>query len=105
MLFRQLQEPRTRTLSYLVGSRRGGKAVLIDPVREHLPLYLRLLGALDLELAFAIDTHTHVDHTSALGALLIHTDAVTAMARESQAEFVARHLADGERLDVDGMQL
>jgi len=105
MLFRQLSDATTRTLSYLVASRRGGKAVLVDPVRSQLRLYLRLLEALDLSLAFAIDTHTHHGHDSALGALLIHTDCVTVMGRESQVDCVARHLRDGEVLKVDGLEI
>jgi sulfur dioxygenase len=105
MLFRQLSDATTRTLSYLVASRRGGQAVLVDPVRSQLQLYLRLLEALDLRLAFAIDTHTHHGHDSALGALLIHTDCVTVMGRESQVDCVARHLRDGEVLKVDGLEI
>jgi sulfur dioxygenase len=105
MLFRQLSDATTRTLSYLVASRRGGKAMLIDPVRSQLRLYLRLLEALDLELSFAVDTHTHDGHDSALGALLIYTDCVTVMGRESQVDCVARHLRDGEVLELDGLAI
>lgn len=105
MLFRQLSDATTRTLSYLVASRRGGKAALIDPVRGQLKFYLRLLEALDLELAFAIDTHTHHGHDSALGALLMYTDCVTVMGRESRVDCVARHLRDGEVIELDGLEL
>jgi sulfur dioxygenase len=105
MLFRQLSDATTRTLSYLVASRRGGKALLIDPVRSQLRLYLRLLEALDLELAFAVDTHTHEGHDSALGALLMYTDCVTVMGRESRVDCVARHLRDGEVLELDGLRI
>ena len=75
MLFRQLLEEKTRTFTYLVASRRGGEALLIDPVRDELPLYLRLLDALDLRLIFAFDTHTHHDHDSALEALVEQKNA------------------------------
>lgn len=105
MLFRQLLDERARAFTYLVAARRGGEAVLIDPVRGQLGLYLRLLEALDLQLAFAIDTHSHHDHDSALEALLDATGCVTAMGYESQADGVARHLADGERLELDGLTL
>jgi sulfur dioxygenase len=111
MLFRQLLDEPSRTLTYLVGSRRGGEAVLIDPVREQLPLYLRLLDALDLRLVFAIDTHTHHDHETALAPLLEQSDCVTAMGRETRAEpgkstdYVVRHLRDGEVLEVGGLEL
>jgi glyoxylase-like metal-dependent hydrolase (beta-lactamase superfamily II) len=105
MLFRQLAHKKSSTLSYLVASRRGGEAVFIDPVRDHLDLYLRLIEALDLRLVFAIDTHRHTDHDSALEALLDCTQCVTAMGQESRAECVARHLSDGEVIDLDGTRL
>jgi sulfur dioxygenase len=105
MLFRQLVDEKSRTFTYLVGSRRGGDALLIDPVRDQLELYLRLIEALDLRLIFAIDTHSHHDHESALAALFDRNECVTAMGRESQAPFVARHLSDGEVIDIDGLEL
>ena len=105
MLFRQLLDERTRAFTYLVAARRGGEAVLVDPVSGQIELYLRLLEALDLRLAFAIDTHSHHDHESALEGLLDATGCVTVMGYESQADGVARHLADGESLEVDGLAL
>lgn len=105
MLFRQLLEEKSRTFTYLVASRRGGEAVLIDPVREQVPLYLRLIEALDVRLVFAIDTHSHHDHESALETLLDRTGCVTVMGHQSRAECVGRHLSDGELVDVDGLTL
>ncbi len=105
MLFRQLLHRPSSTLTYLIASRHGGEALFIDPVREHLELYLRLIEALDLRLVFAIDTHRHEDHESALEALLDHTQCVTAMGQESGADCVARHVSDGEMIDIDGVKL
>jgi sulfur dioxygenase len=105
MLFRQLLDETSRTFTYLVASSRGARAVLIDPVHEHVGLYLRLLEALDLRLGFALDTHGHHDHRSALPALLEQTDCITAMGHESRARGVVRHLRDAEVLDVGGLRL
>jgi sulfur dioxygenase len=105
MLFRQLFDENSRTFTYLVASRRGGEALLIDPVRDQLAYYLRLIDALDLRLVFAIDTHSHHDHESALVELFDQTDCVTAMGRESPAAFIARRLGDGEVIDIDGLKL
>lgn len=105
MLFRQLLHRKSHTFTYLVASRRGGEALFIDPVLDDVELYLRLIEALDVRLLFAIDTHVHVDHESALEALLDHTQCVTAMGQESRAECVARHVSDGEIIDIDGLQL
>lgn len=105
MLFRQLLDEGSGTLSYLVASERGGQAVLIDPVLAHTELYLRLLEALDLRLVFAVDTHSHHDHESALPALLERTECVTAMGRESRSTEVVRRVRDGEVLAFGGLRL
>jgi sulfur dioxygenase len=105
MLFRQLLDEKSRTFTYLVASRRGGEAVLIDPVEDQIDLYLRLIEALDLRLVLAIDTHSHHDHESALEALSDRTECVAAMGRESHAPYVTRHLSDGEVIDIDGLEL
>jgi glyoxylase-like metal-dependent hydrolase (beta-lactamase superfamily II) len=105
MLFRQLVHEKSSTFSYLVASRRGGEALFIDPVRDQLDLYLRLIEALDLRLVFAIDTHLHTEHESALEALLDSTQCVTAMGQETRAECVARYLSDGEVIELDGLTL
>jgi hypothetical protein len=45
MLFRQLFDKTSSTYTYLMASRRGGEALLIDPVFEHTNRYLKLLEA------------------------------------------------------------
>jgi sulfur dioxygenase len=105
MLFRQLLDERSRTLTYLVASGRGGEALLIDPVFEQVPLYLRLLDALDLRLAFAIDTHSHHDHDSALQLLGERSACVTVMGRENGATYAHRQLGDGDVFALDGLEL
>jgi glyoxylase-like metal-dependent hydrolase (beta-lactamase superfamily II) len=104
-LFRQLFEPETSTFTYLVASRRGGEALLLDPVREEMPKYAALLGELDVRLVFAVDTHVHADHVTALGALRELTECATVMGSESRAECVSRRVVDGEVLRIDGIEL
>ena len=69
MIFRQLFDSISCTYTYLLGSRSGGEALIIDPVLEKADHYLRLLRELDLTLIKAIDTHVHADHMTALGEL------------------------------------
>jgi sulfur dioxygenase len=59
MIFRQLFEPVSCTYSCLIASRRGGEALIIDPVLETADRYLQLLCELDLRLVKAVDTHLH----------------------------------------------
>jgi sulfur dioxygenase len=105
LIFRQLFERETSTYSYLVARRAGGEALIIDPVLEETGKYVQLLRELDIRLAFAIDTHVHADHVTALGALRETTHCVTIMGAESKAECVSRRVADGEVIHLDGIEL
>jgi sulfur dioxygenase len=105
MIFRQLFERESSTYSYLIASRPGGEALIIDPVLEKTEEYVQLLRELDVRLAFAVDTHVHADHVTALGALRERTACTTIMGAQSRAECVSRRVADGERIRIDGIEL
>jgi sulfur dioxygenase len=103
MLFRQLFDPVSSTYTYLLASRPGGEALIIDPVLERVDRYVQLIDELRLKLVKAVDTHVHADHISALGALRDRTHCTTVMGERSNADVVAMRLADGERLTVEGL--
>ncbi|GMW08137.1 MAG: MBL fold metallo-hydrolase [Gammaproteobacteria bacterium] len=105
MIFRQLFEQESSTWTYLVAARPGGRALLIDPVDSQADMYLQLIGQLGLKLEYAIDTHTHADHVTALGVLHDRTGCVTVMGEHTAAECIGRRIADGEVIDCDGLQL
>lgn len=105
MLFRQLFDRESSTYTYLLAPRTGGEALLIDPVKEHLPQYLQLIQELELRLVFAVDTHVHADHVTGLGALRSATDCTTIMGAQSKAECVSRKVIDGEHIRVGGLEL
>ncbi len=105
MLFRQLFERDSSTYTYLVAEREGGEALLIDPVKSELPRYLQLIDELGLRLVFAVDTHVHADHVTALGDLRTATTCATLMGAQSKAECVSHKISDGDRLKVDGLEL
>ncbi len=105
MLFRQLFEPVSGTYSYLLASRRGGEALIIDPVLEKVDRYLQLMEELDLKLVKAVDTHLHADHITGLGALRDRTHCITVMGEQSQVDVVSMRLADGDSLHIEGISL
>jgi len=105
MLFRQFFDPVSSTYTYLLASRRNGEAVIIDPVKERLDQYRTLIDQLGLGLLYAIDTHTHADHVTALGDLRNTTGCVTIMGEFSKADCVSERVRDGQVLDVDGIRL
>ncbi|HCT41714.1 MAG TPA: Zn-dependent hydrolase [Moraxellaceae bacterium] len=105
MLFRQLFDSASSTYTYLLADRKTGDAVLIDPVREHMDSYLRLLDELELKLVMAVDTHVHADHITALGLLRETTGCVTYMGQQAQADCVSARFSDGEKLRFGSYEL
>ncbi|MDX1515070.1 MAG: MBL fold metallo-hydrolase [Gammaproteobacteria bacterium] len=105
MIFRQLFEPVSCTYSYLVASRPGGEALIIDPVLDKVDRYLQLLEELDLKLVKAIDTHVHADHITGLGALRDRTRCVTVMGEQSGVDVVSMRVSDGEQVSIEGVGL
>jgi glyoxylase-like metal-dependent hydrolase (beta-lactamase superfamily II)/rhodanese-related sulfurtransferase len=103
MIFRQLFDQVSGTYSYLLASRRGGEAMIIDPVLEKVDRYLQLMAELDLKLVKAVDTHLHADHITGLGALRDRTQCVTVMGEQSKVDVVSMRIADGDRLTIEGI--
>ena len=103
MIFRQLFEPVSCTYSYLLASRRGGEALIIDPVLEKVDRYLPLVNELNLKLVKALDTHLHADHLTGLGALRDRTHCMTVMGEQSSVEVVSMRVADGDQLEIEGL--
>src|SRR5437867_2378747 len=105
MIFRQLFDSVSGTYTYLLASRRGGEALIIDPVLEKVQRYIQLIKELDLKLVKAVDTHLHADHITGLGALRDHTHCITVMGEMSKADVVSMRLADGDKLTIGGVAL
>jgi sulfur dioxygenase len=105
MIFRQLFDSTSSTYTYLLASRHGGEALIIDPVLEKVDRYIQLLNELDLRLVKAIDTHLHADHISGLDALRERTRCITVMGEQTRADVVSIRVGDGDRVDIEGLSL
>jgi glyoxylase-like metal-dependent hydrolase (beta-lactamase superfamily II)/rhodanese-related sulfurtransferase len=105
VIFRQLFEPISGTYSYVLASRRGGEALIIDPVLEKVDRYLRLMEELELNLVKALDTHLHADHITGLGALRDRTQCITVMGEQSKVDVVSIRVADGDSIRIEGLVL
>ncbi len=105
MIFRQLFDSVSGTYSYLLASRAGGEALILDPVLEKVDRYCQLLRELDLRLVKAVDTHLHADHVTGLGELRDRTHCVTIMGEQSKADVVAMRVSDGDRVMIEGLSL
>jgi glyoxylase-like metal-dependent hydrolase (beta-lactamase superfamily II)/rhodanese-related sulfurtransferase len=105
MIFRQLFDSVSGTYSYLLASRPGGEALILDPVLEKADRYCRLLRELDLRLVKAVDTHLHADHVTGLGELRDRTQCITIMGEQSKADVVSMRVSDGDKVMIEGLSL
>jgi len=105
MIFRQLFDATSGTYTYLLASRPGGEALIIDPVLEKVDRYLQLVRELDLKLVKAADTHLHADHITGLGALRDRTRCITVMGEQTHADVVSMRVAEGDRIEIEGLRL
>ena len=48
MIFKQLFDTKSSTYTYLISSGKGREALIIDPVKENVGDYIKLLNELDL---------------------------------------------------------
>jgi glyoxylase-like metal-dependent hydrolase (beta-lactamase superfamily II)/rhodanese-related sulfurtransferase len=105
MIFRQLFDSVSGTYSYILASRSGGEALILDPVLEKVDRYCQLLRELDLKLVKAVDTHLHADHVTGLGELRNRTHCVTIMGEQSKADVVAMRVSEGDKVMIEGITL
>ena len=105
MIFRQLFDSVSGTYTYLLASRHGGEALIIDPVLEKVDRYLQLVRELDLKLVKAVDTHLHADHVTGLGALRDRTHCITVMGEQTHADVVSMRVTEGDRIEIEGLSL
>lgn len=105
MIFRQLFDQASGTYSYLLASRRGGEALIIDPVLEKVDRYIQLLRELDLRLVKAVDTHLHADHITGLAELRERTQCITVMGEHTKADVVSMRVTEGDAIAIEGVSL
>jgi sulfur dioxygenase len=98
LLFRELNRGKCKT--YLVACARTRKALVIDPVREHISRYLGFLAYHQLTLDAVVDTHTHADHPTASFQLRDLVDARLIMHRRAPAPGVTHHVEDGDAIEI-----
>lgn len=98
MLFRQLFDKESSTYTYLLADETSREAVLIDPVLEQVERDVTLLRELDLTLVYALDTHVHADHVTALGTLRERLGCKTVLSERAGVGCADVMVKDGDRL-------
>ena len=105
MIFRQFFDNISSTYTYLIASRRGAEALIIDPVLEKTDKYIALLEQLELKLVKVIDTHIHADHISGISELRDKTKCITIMGEQAPADIVTMHVKDNEKIKIENIEL
>lgn len=103
MLFRELNRGKCKT--YLVACERTRRAVLIDPLRNHVERYLAMLAYERLTLDALIDTHTHADHPTGSFLLKDLTDSRLIMHRRAPVPAANEHVDDGDTIRIGDLEL
>lgn len=99
-LFRQLHDPETSTLTYLLADPNTWAAALIDPVPDKQALYLTWLAQHGLKLKYVLLTHSPRDQPVGYVSLCAETGARLAAHVSASLENCDQRLRDGDRLYV-----
>ena len=105
MLFHQLFDKNSSTYTYLIASKKGREALIIDPVLENVETYIHLLKELDLKLVKVIDTHIHADHITGASRLKDQTNCTTIMGEQTPANAVDLKVKDEEIIKLDQIEI
>lgn len=105
MLFRPLFDPESSTYTYLLADEATREAVIIDPVLEQLDRDLAVIHELGLTLKWALDTHVHADHVTALGLLRERTGCKAALSERSGTGWPDVLLRHGLRVEFGSRSL
>jgi len=105
MIFRQLFDNNSSTYTYLIASKKGREALIIDPVLENIDIYIKNLNELDLKLVKVIDTHIHADHITGASQLNKKTNCCTIMGEHTPAESVQIKVKEDEIIKLDGLKI
>ena len=105
MIFKQLFDKTSFTYTYLIASKKGREALIIDPVLDNVEQYIVLLKELDLKLVKVIDTHIHADHVTGASKLKNQTNCTTIMGDKTPADSVEIKVGDGEIIKLDQLEI
>lgn len=99
LIIQQFLRQHTGCASYLVGSKKTRKCILVDPMID-TERYEPFLKDNSLEIAALVDTHTHADHLSGLRYFSdLFPAAILAIHETAPTNFQCSKLKDGARLD------
>ncbi len=66
----QIQDPTSKSLTYIIGDKKYNKSIIIDPVEDMVDFYIEFNKKKNLQLKFTLETHLHADHISGSNKLI-----------------------------------
>jgi glyoxylase-like metal-dependent hydrolase (beta-lactamase superfamily II)/rhodanese-related sulfurtransferase len=103
----QFQRRAKDCLSYLVGSKQAGEAVVVDPTR-HTDQYVTTAAEAGLKITHVLDTHIHADHISGgrdLAAKFGVPYHFGERATERDLDYEFDPLANGETISIGDIEI
>lgn len=97
--FKQFYDEVSSTYTYIIGDSASNKAIIIDPVIEHVDTYIEDLNAQHLDLAYVLETHVHADHITGGSLLREKTGAQTAVSMLCGTFCADHQLNDGDTIE------
>ncbi|MER2491699.1 MBL fold metallo-hydrolase [Catenovulum sediminis] len=104
-MIRQLYDRDSYTYTYLLVCDKTGQAALIDPVKDNVTQYVQLLKELNLKLVYALDTHIHADHITALSVLRKATGCSTLVSSQGKVNCASGGLTNNACLTIGLLSL
>lgn len=105
MLFKQLFDPESSTLTYLIADMDSRQALIIDPVKTQIETYTTLLDEYGLKLKYSIETHVHADHITASGMLRKQLGCKTAVSQACGAIYADHQIIDMDRFYLGNTEM
>jgi sulfur dioxygenase len=105
MIFRQLIDAPTSTVTYLLADEGTREAVLIDSVFEQHLRDLALVRELGLSLKKTLETHVHADHVTGAWLMKVAAGSQILVARASGAVGADGYLSPGDRVPFGNLEL
>jgi glyoxylase-like metal-dependent hydrolase (beta-lactamase superfamily II) len=103
--FKQYFDDASSTYTYLIGDTDSKKAVIIDPVLEHVDSYLEDLSSNNYSLEYVLETHVHADHITGSSKLRDKTGAKTAVSMLCGTFCADHQLQDGDIIEFGSQSI
>eukprot|EP00931_Biecheleriopsis_adriatica_P004107 TRINITY_DN105825_c0_g1_i1.p1 TRINITY_DN105825_c0_g1~~TRINITY_DN105825_c0_g1_i1.p1 ORF type:complete len:440 (+),score=91.08 TRINITY_DN105825_c0_g1_i1:58-1377(+) len=104
-LVQQMFDPTSCTFTYIIGCRKTGETVLLDPVLEQMDRDLRIVDNLGFRLKYVLNTHVHADHVTSGACIRDARPRVRTIISEDSTAEADLKVKHGDRISVGEVEL